>query len=88
MKVCKKCGYEIKGSPLVCPNCGHRTYLRRFYRSRHDKKLLGICGGLGEYFDIDPNLIRVIVALIILWTGIIPGLIVYLLLGLFIPYSD
>jgi phage shock protein C len=68
-----------------CPNCGRRTYLKRFFRSRTDRKLLGICGGLGEYFNLDSNLLRILVALFIFWTGIIPGLIVYFLVGIFIP---
>ncbi|MCK4295273.1 MAG: PspC domain-containing protein [Candidatus Marinimicrobia bacterium] len=72
----------------MCPNCGHRTFLKRFYRSRNDRKFLGICGGLGEYFGVDSNLIRVITALIILWSGALPGLIVYFILGVMIPYSD
>ena len=30
----------------------------RFYRSRSDRMIAGICGGLGDYFNIDPTLIR------------------------------
>ncbi len=33
---------------------------RRLYRSLRDRKLAGICGGLGEFFDIDPVLIRLL----------------------------
>ena len=32
--------------------------VRRLYRSRSDKKLGGVCGGLAEYFQLDPSLIR------------------------------
>ena len=33
---------------------------KKLYRSRNDRKIWGICGGLAEYFDIDPSLVRVI----------------------------
>jgi len=88
MKKCKYCGHVLEGDTLICPNCGRRTFLKRFYRSRNDRNFLGICGGLGEYFGVDSNLIRVITALIILWSGALPGLIVYFILGVMIPYSD
>ena len=32
----------------------------KLYRSFEDKKIAGVCGGLGEYFDIDPTLVRVL----------------------------
>ncbi|HPI32392.1 MAG TPA: PspC domain-containing protein, partial [candidate division Zixibacteria bacterium] len=31
----------------------------RLYRSAENKVIAGVCGGLGEYFDVDPNLVRV-----------------------------
>ena len=33
---------------------------KKLYRSMADKKLCGVCGGLGEYFDVDPTLIRLL----------------------------
>ncbi|RKY55434.1 MAG: PspC domain-containing protein [Candidatus Neomarinimicrobiota bacterium] len=88
MKKCRYCGHILKEDVSICPNCGRRIYLKRFYKSKYYRKFLGICGGLGEYFGIDSNLIRVIVALIILWTGFLPGIIIYFILGVIIPYSD
>ncbi len=35
------------------------TRPRKFYLSREDKKIAGVCGGLGEYFNVDPGLIRI-----------------------------
>ncbi|MBS5144796.1 MAG: PspC domain-containing protein [Butyricicoccus pullicaecorum] len=46
---------------------------KRLYRSATDKKLCGVCGGLGEYFDLDPTLIRLVVVLLTIFgfsTGI------------------
>lgn len=33
---------------------------KQLYRSRDDRMISGVCGGLGEYFDIDPTIIRLI----------------------------
>ncbi len=33
---------------------------KRLYRSEQDKMLLGVCGGIGEYLDVDPTLIRLL----------------------------
>jgi phage shock protein C len=44
-----------------------------------DKKFLGLFGGIAEYFGLDHNLIRLIGLILIVLTGIIPGLIIYLI---------
>lgn len=36
---------------------------KRLYRSRTNRKLFGVCGGLGEYFEIDPTVLRLIVVI-------------------------
>jgi len=59
---------------------------RRLYRSRTEKMLGGVCGGVAELFDIDPTLIRLAFVLVSLWGGL--GLIVYLVLWWIAPYKD
>lgn len=56
---------------------------KRLYRSRDDKKLAGVCGGLGEYFKIDPVMARLGFVLFSLAGG--SGLLVYLIMALVIP---
>jgi len=56
---------------------------KRLYRSRSDRMILGICGGMGEYFDVDPTLVRVIAALSLLLG--LSGVLVYLVLAVVIP---
>lgn len=85
MKTCTRCNKDYPDDYIFCPHCGNSFERKRLFRSRHDRKLLGICGGLGEYFDVDSNIIRVLTALAILYSGVIPGLIVYLLLAIIIP---
>jgi len=61
---------------------------RKLYRSKKDKVLAGIFGGLGEYFDIDSNLLRLIFLFILFLTffsGLFPFLIIYLIAMFIIP---
>lgn len=56
---------------------------RRLYRSRSDRMIFGVCGGLGHYLNIDPTVVRVIAALTLLLG--LTGLLVYLVLAIVIP---
>jgi phage shock protein C len=53
---------------------------KRLYRSRKNKVIAGVCGGVGEYFKIDPVIIRILAV-------IIPGFswVAYLILAIIIP---
>ncbi|SEH05170.1 PspC domain-containing protein [Candidatus Venteria ishoeyi] len=35
------------------------TKIKKLYRSTHDRMIAGVCGGLGDYFKVDPTIIRV-----------------------------
>ena len=56
---------------------------KKLYRSRTDKKICGVCGGLGKYFDIDPTLVRLGVVLFALFAGC--GVLAYIIAALIIP---
>lgn len=56
---------------------------KKLYRSKTDRVIFGVCGGLGEYFEIDPILIRIIFILLAFSGG--SGVIIYLLLAVIIP---
>ena len=56
---------------------------KKLYRSRSDKKIAGVCGGLAKYFSIDVTLIRLAVVLLTLFVG--GGLIAYIVCALVIP---
>lgn len=58
---------------------------KRLYRSKKNKIIGGVCGGIAEYLDIDPTVIRVIYVILTVFTGFILGIIAYLLLWLIIP---
>ncbi len=59
--------------------------MKRIYRSQEDRKIAGILGGLGELFDIDPTLFRLLFVFIGLATGIIPLAVAYLVGWIIIP---
>lgn len=57
---------------------------RKLYRSNKDKMLCGVCGGVGEYLNVDPTLIRLLWA-ILACSG--TGLVVYILAAIIIPQN-
>jgi phage shock protein C len=65
-------------------SCNSKTPFRR---SAEDRMVLGVCGGLGDYFNVDPNMVRFVFALVIILSRGI-GLIVYLLIGLLMPQAE
>ena len=56
---------------------------KKLYRSKTDKKLAGVCGGLAVYLDMDVTIVRLICALLCLFTGV--GLLAYIVAALIIP---
>lgn len=58
--------------------------MKKLYRSTTDKKIAGVCGGLAEYFNLDPTLVRV-GALVLLLPGWLPGFIPYVILWIAVP---
>ena len=58
-------------------------HVKRLYRSRDERIIWGICGGMGKYFNIDPVLVRVIWVLSIIFGGW--GILAYLILRFVIP---
>ena len=57
---------------------------KRLYRSQTNRMLCGVCGGLGEYFRIDPTLVRLIVAVFCLGSCF-TGVLAYAIAALIIP---
>ncbi|MBI5743889.1 MAG: PspC domain-containing protein [Elusimicrobia bacterium] len=59
--------------------------MKRLYRSSDNKVFAGILGGLGEYFDVDPVLLRLGFVFLLLATAIIPGTIAYFAAVFIVP---
>jgi phage shock protein C len=56
---------------------------RRLYRCRHDRQLAGVAGGMAEYFDVDPTLVRVLWIVSVFFGGI--SILLYLILAVVMP---
>ena len=59
--------------------------MKKLYRSQKDKMIAGICGGLGEMFEIDSTLIRLALVFIGLATGVLPIIVAYTVGWIIIP---
>ena len=56
---------------------------RRLYRCRHDRRLAGVAGGVAEFFDLDPTLVRLVWVVSIFFGGI--GLFLYIAMAIIVP---
>ena len=53
------------------------TTVKRLYRSRRERQLAGVCGGIAEYLEVDPTIARVLYLLGTIMTGLLPGIFIY-----------
>lgn len=59
--------------------------MKRLYLSSTDKKLAGVCGGIAEYLDLDPTIIRLLTIILALITGVLPLCLAYLIAWMIVP---
>jgi len=59
---------------------------KKLYKSRINKIIAGVAGGLAEYFNIDPLVVRFVFVVVTFFNGI--GLIIYILMAWLLPYAD
>jgi phage shock protein PspC (stress-responsive transcriptional regulator) len=59
---------------------------KKLYRSRNKKVVAGIAGGLGDYLDVDPVIIRIIIVLTTIFNGV--GLLIYIIMWIVIPEEE
>jgi len=71
---------------FIVPAQGQRSpAVRRIHRSRDDRMIAGVIGGLAEALEVDASLLRLIVVFVCLATVILPGVVIYLLAWAIIP---
>ena len=61
--------------------------MKQLYLSTTNRRLSGVCGGLGEYFDVDPTVIRLAWVVGTILTGLFPGVVAYVLAVIVIPHD-
>ncbi len=59
--------------------------MKKMHKSRRDKKICGVCGGVAEYFEIDVNIVRVAWTILALFFG--AGLLAYLACAIILPFE-
>ena len=59
--------------------------MKRLYKSNTNKIFFGAIGGVGEYFNMDPTLLRLAYLLLAILTAFVPAVIAYLVAGLVVP---
>jgi phage shock protein C len=59
--------------------------MKKLFISKTDKKILGICAGIGETYDFDPTMVRLATVCACLITGIVPVLVAYFIAWVIIP---
>jgi phage shock protein C len=80
---CPQCGREAADGANYCSQCGAAIFpapprpVKRLYLSRTDRKIAGVCGGIAQYLDIDPTLVRLIWVATLFFVG--GGLLAYLI---------
>lgn len=58
--------------------------MKKLYRSPN-RIIAGVCGGIADYFDVDPTLIRVIYMILSIFSAAFPGFLLYIILMIMIP---
>lgn len=57
-------------------------------RSRRDRMIAGVIGGIADYFDLDPTLARIVYVLVSIFSAAFPGILVYIALWIVMPQDD
>jgi phage shock protein C len=59
--------------------------MEKLYRSKKDRKIAGVCGGIAERFTIDATIIRLAWALVTIFTAFFPGILAYIIAWIIVP---
>jgi phage shock protein C len=59
--------------------------MKKIYRSTEDRKIAGICGGIGELLNVDPTIIRLMLIFLCIVTAVMPLVLTYIIAWFIIP---
>jgi phage shock protein C len=69
---------------IIISSMEHHTH-KKLYKSSTNKVIAGVCGGIAEYLEVDATILRLLWVIFVLFTGIFPGVIIYLIAALIMP---
>ena len=78
---------ESTASPTL-PEVPPKGQARRLHRSRTNRVLSGVCGGIAEYYGSDPTAVRLAALIIGLFTGVVPMVLAYIIAAIVVPDED
>ncbi len=61
---------------------------KKLYKIEQDKVICGVCGGIGEYLDLDPNIVRLIAVLITIFSAGFPTVVAYIVMACVLPFKS
>lgn len=61
------------------------TDMKKLYRSKANRVFAGVCGGLGDYFGVDPVMVRLLWVVVSFFTALIPGVLAYIIASIIVP---
>jgi phage shock protein C len=96
--VCPSCNREIADYSNFCYFCGTRQELvmapqmhpagrKLLMRSATNSRLGGVCGGIADYLDVDPTIVRLVWALVTFFSGIVLGTVFYFIAWIVMPLA-
>lgn len=59
--------------------------MKKLYKSKTNRIVAGVLGGIGEYFDIDPTLLRLAYVLVAVITAVVPAIVAYIIAVFIVP---
>jgi phage shock protein C len=62
--------------------------MKQLRRSNKERMIAGVCGGIAEYFDLDPSIVRIVYVIISVISVAFPGILFYILMWIIVPQSD
>ena len=94
---CPSCGQVLKTNESFCSDCGAAIKQpkqqskqplvgKQLMRSKSDRQVAGVCGGVANYLDMDPSIVRILWILFCLAGG--SGVLVYIVMAMLIPEEE
>ena len=75
-------------APPTLTEASPNARVHRLHRSRTNRVLAGVCGGIAEYYGSDPTAVRLATLIIGLFTGVVPMVLVYIVAAVVVPDGD